>query len=147
MRAKRRSAPRAKPVNHKHSIFCPIYEERLDLRDCFLRYFAAKSRNRNNHCANCRIIAERVGDLPKIKIMQALKKRAPGYVELSQLAKTTSQHPTNLETILRAMTAAGVVEASLVYCRGAVRPRKIYRLPLDPNAAEHPDLDEVCDDI
>lgn len=143
---------RANYVNHERSVFCPIYEERLDLHDCFLRYFAARSRKnppKNNCCINCPIIAERTGDLHKIKIMRVLKERAPGYVDLAMLAKKTDQHPTNLETILRTMTAAEIVEASLVYCRGAVRPRKIYRLKPDPNAAERPDLDdadEVCDD-
>lgn len=154
MSAKRTErAPRSKRANfvsHEHSIFCPIYEERLDLRECFLRYFAARSRNRNNHCANCHIIAKRTGDLHKVKIIQALRKQAPSYVDLAMLAKKTGQHQTNLETILSAMVTAGVIESSLVYCRGAVRPRKIYRLKPDPNAAEHPDLDdadEVCDDV
>lgn len=151
MSAKRTErAPRSKSVNfvsREHSIFCPIYEERLDLRECFLRYFAARSRSRSNHCANCHIIAERAGDLHKVKIIQALRKHAPSYVDLAMLAKKAGQHQTSLETILSAMVTAGVIEASLVYCRGAVRPRKIYRLKPDPNAAvDLGEADEVCDE-
>lgn len=122
------------PAKREEHIFCPIVEEKFYLRDCFSRYFAARNGKGKAYCAGCKVVAARIGELPKMKIMQALKARAPYYVDLSAMAKAVGQRQTELETTLRAMTAAGVIDASLVYCRGATNARKIYRLKLDPNA-------------